>query len=337
MHLSGTILHGPEYEPLEGRVVVEDGEISAVEAATVDSQDIVVPSFVNAHTHLGDSVAKDAGRELSLEELVAPPGGLKHRLLAQASHEDLVAAMSRSLAYMRAAGTAACLDFREGGLSGVRQLRAAASGTDVETVILARESIAAMEAADGFGASGANDGDFEREREATRAAGKLFGIHAGEADGSDINGAFDLDPDFMVHMVHPESIHLERLADAGIPAVLCPRSNLTTGVGLPPFEALHQRTTLALGTDNVFLNSPSMFREMAYTAGLSDLSATTILRMATRNGAKIVGMEYGLIEEGRPAKLTVLDGDTHNLAGYRDPVRAVVHRAEPADVKRVVG
>ena len=94
---------------------------------------------------------------------------------------------------------------------------------------------------------------------------------------------------------------------------------------------------VALGTDNVFLNSPSMFREMAYVARLSELSAPTILRMATRNGAEIAGRDYGLIETGRPAKLTVLDGDSHNLAGARDPVRAVVRRAEPGDVRRVVG
>jgi len=53
-------------------------------------------------------------------------------------------------------------------------------------------------------------------------AGKLFGIHAGERDADDINAAMDLDPDFLVHMVHAEPIHLERLADRGTPVAVCP-------------------------------------------------------------------------------------------------------------------
>jgi cytosine/adenosine deaminase-related metal-dependent hydrolase len=75
-----------------------------------------------------------------------------------------------------------------------------------------------------------------------------------------------------------------------------------------------------------------MFREMEFTAKLTDLEAPEILRMATRAGAEIAGREYGVIEGGRPGKLLVLDGDSDNLAGARDPVRAVVRRAGVSDV-----
>jgi cytosine/adenosine deaminase-related metal-dependent hydrolase len=61
-----------------------------------------------------------------------------------------------------------------------------------------------------------------------------------------------------------------------------------------------------------------------------------LLRAATRNGAAIAGREYGLVETGRPAKLQVLDGDSHNLAGARSPVRAVVRRAGVSDVREVL-
>ena len=117
---------------------------------------------------------------------------------------------------------------------------------------------------------------------------------------------------------------------------VCPRSNVVTGVGRPPVEELHERTTVALGTDNVFLNSPSMFREMAFTSKLYDISARDVLAMATINGAEMVGLDRGLVEAGRPARLLVLDGDSDNLCGVRDPLRAVVRRAETTDVKRVV-
>jgi cytosine/adenosine deaminase-related metal-dependent hydrolase len=337
MELEGTILRGRSFEPISGRVIVEDGTITAIEEVETDSAAVIIPSFVNAHTHLGDSIAKEAGdASMSLAELVAPPDGLKHRLLRAADREELVAGMRSTLEYMAAGGTTACLEFREGGVPGVEQLRDAAAETAVDPFILGRESIAAMEAADGFGASGANDADFTEERAATRDAEKLFAIHAGEGDASDIDAALALEPDLLVHMVHPEPEHMERVEREEIPIAVCPRANMVTDVGLPPVEEHVEHTTVALGTDNVMFNSPSMFREMALTAKLYDLPAAEVLAMATYRGAEIADLDCGVIEEGRPAKLTVLDGESPNLTGAVDIVRAVVRRAGHADVSRVV-
>jgi cytosine/adenosine deaminase-related metal-dependent hydrolase len=336
MNVEGTILQGREFEPIEGRVAFEDGEITAVEEAETDSDAIVLPAFVNAHTHIGDSIAKEAGAGLSLDELVAPPDGLKHRLLRQASREEKVAAMRRSLQFMEASGTGAFVEFREGGVAGVEMLEDALAGLAIESVTLGRETTDAMEVSDGFGASGARDGDFDAERNDARRADKLFGIHAGERDSADINPALDLDPDFLVHMVHPEPLHLERLDDEATPVVVCPRSNLVTDVGVPPIRELLDRTTVALGTDNVFLNSPSMFREMEFANKLADVSAREVLGMATWAGADIAGLDCGVIEEGKDARLLVLDGDSDNLAGAQDVVRAVVRRAGVDDVREVV-
>jgi cytosine/adenosine deaminase-related metal-dependent hydrolase len=336
MILEGTVLRGPEFDPIQGRVVVEDGTITAVEEGDGRSDDIILPAFVNAHTHLGDSIAKEAGGGLTLEELVAPPDGLKHRLLRAASREELVDGMARSLALMQSTGTGACMEFREGGVEGVEMFEAASEGVDIESVVLGRESVEAMEQSDGFGASGADDGEFSTERAATADAGKLFGIHAGEVDSGDINPAMDLDPDFLVHMVHAADLHFERLADNELPVVVCPRSNIVTDVGRPPVRDLLDTTTVALGTDNVMTNSPSMFREMEFTAKLFDVTATETLRMATVNGADIAGLNCGVVEEGRAGRLLVLDGDSDNLCGAEDVVRAVVRRAGASDVKEVV-
>jgi cytosine/adenosine deaminase-related metal-dependent hydrolase len=336
MILEGTVLRGREFEPVRGRVVVEDGDIAAVEEADVRGDDIILPAFVNAHTHLGDSIAKEAGGDLTLEELVAPPDGLKHRLLRDASREELVEGIARSLSFMQATGTGACIEFREGGVEGVELFEEASEGVDLDPVVLGRESVAAMERSDGFGASGAEDGDFTRERNATARADKLFGIHAGEVDSGDINPAMDLEPDFLVHMVHAAELHFERLADNGTPVVVCPRSNVVTDVGTPPLRQLLDTTTVALGTDNVMTNSPSMFREMAFAAKLFDVTATEVLRMATVNGADIAGLNCGLVAEGRAARLLVLDGDSDNLGGAADVVRAVVRRAGSSDVSDVV-
>src|SRR6056297_3350958 len=174
MIIEGTVLRGREFEPVEGRVVVEDGEIAAVEAASTDTDAIVCPAFVNAHTHIGDSIAKEAGAGLSLDDLVAPPDGLKHRLLRAASRDEKVAAMARTLRSMESTGTGTFLEFREGGVDGVNALRDAVAGTGVDfparaidPVVFGRDDPAVLDVADGYGASGARDADFGAVR--TRA------------------------------------------------------------------------------------------------------------------------------------------------------------------------
>jgi cytosine/adenosine deaminase-related metal-dependent hydrolase len=334
--VSGTILVGESFEPVRGRVVVENGRIEAIEEGETASTDIVVPAFVNAHTHLGDSVAKEAGVGLSLEEAVAPPDSLKHRRLAAADRDELVTAMRRTLRFMNRTGTVSCLDFRESGPPGARALREAGEPLDIDPFVFGSGDASVLEIADGYGASGAADDDFTEERAAAGERGVPFAIHAGEPDPTDIDPALDLDPDLLVHMVHARGEHLEALRDRSIPVAVCPRANTVLGVGRPPVRDLLDHTTVALGTDNVMLNTPSMFREMAYTATEFDVTAREVLAMATTAGAEIAGFDCGVIEPGRRAALTVLDGDSDNLAGSVDPVGAVVRRATALDVERVI-
>ena len=333
---AGTILAGRSFEPVRGRVVVDDGRIDAVEEAPTESTDIVLPAFVNAHTHIGDSVAKEAGVGLGLEAAVAPPDSEKHRQLAAASREELVTAMRRTLRFMQQLGTAAHLDFRESGEAGTTALKTAASETATDAFILGSGPPSVLEIADGYGASGANDDEFGEERAAAREAGKPFAIHAGEPDATDIHPALDYEPELLVHMIHAEAEHLNRVADQEVPVAVCPRANAVLDVGRPPISELLDHTTVALGTDNVMLNQPSMFREMAYTAKNCDVSDKEALQMATMAGAEIADLNCGVVESGRRAALLVVDGDSDNMAGSVNPVSAVVRRATGRDVKEVV-
>lgn len=331
----GTILAGHSLTPTRGRVVVADGVISAVEQVKTTSTDIILPAFVNAHTHIGDSVAKEAAVGLSLTEAVVPPDSLKHRRLADADYTELVSEMRRTMQFMYETGTARFLDFRESGPDGARALREAADGRAIEPFIFGSGGPEVLEIADGYGASGANDDDFTPQREATREADLPFAIHAGEPNATDIHPALDLDPDLLVHMVHATDEHLERVARQDVPVAVCPRANLTLRVGHASIADLLDHTTVALGTDNVMLNSPSMFREMAHTVKNYDVTAREVLTMATVGGAEAMGLNCGVIEAGRRAGLLVLDGDSHNLTGIENPVQAVVRRAGPRDVKNV--
>jgi guanine deaminase len=332
----GTVLAGEAFEPIDGRVVVEGGRIQAVEETGTDATDIVLPAFVNAHTHIGDSVGKEAALGLGLEEAVAPPDSVKHRRLGAADRAELVAEMRRTVRFMERTGTAAFLDFRESGPDGASALREAEEGMPVTAFVFGSADPSVLEVADGYGASGANDSDFTVEREAARDAAVPFAIHAGEPDATDIHPALDLEPDLLIHMVHAEAEHLRRVAEQSVPVAVCPRANQVLDVGRPPVADLLSHTTVALGTDNVMLNPPSMFREMAYTAKTFDVTAREVLRMATTAGAEIAGLDCGVVEAGRRAALLVLDGGSPNLAPTDDVLAAVVRRATPLDVKEVV-
>ena len=335
MQLQGTILSGYDFDLIEGTIIIENGQIVAIEEESTSSKNIILPAFINSHTHIGDSIAKDAGSGLSLDELVAPPNGLKHRLLSSAKPDDLISQMKRSIQLMGTIGVAAFADFREGGIEGVRMIHKANLESSVDAIVLGRDTIEVLDIADGFGASGSRDSDFTQERNSTKTVNKLFGIHAGERDKLDIDTSLELEPDFIVHMVHPTSEHLDSLQNTNTPVVICPRSNLVTGVGLPPIEDLLNHTTVALGTDNVMQNSPSLFREMAFVSKLFEIDPRDILRMATSSGAAIFDLDYGVIKPNKQAKLLVLDGDSNNLSGSSDIISSIVRRAGPADIKQV--
>ncbi len=349
--LSGTLVTPEGARP--GTVVIHGNRIHDVEEgrerADADLRGVVIPPLVNAHTHLGDAVARKRppprGRSSPaayLEALVGPRG-FKHRLLASASAARKERAMRRCVAEMARSGTLAFLDFREEGLPGVRALRRALRGTPVRGVVLGRPAggsppSAVLAASDGFGLSSAADlprKSLEEWRRMARRSGKLFGLHAGEASRKDIEGALALEPDFLVHMVRATRRDLRRVADAAIPVVVCPRSNRATGVGAPPVrEMLRAGVRVALGTDNAMLNAPDMFAEMGFAARRVR-NDRAVLEMATGAGAALLGLDWGL-EAGREATLAVLDPRSPRLRGSRDLRASVVRRTRPGDVLGIV-
>ena len=110
----------------EGRLIDVDGAI-------------VCPSFLNGHTHIGDSIIKDEGYGLSLGEMVKPPNGVKHRALASAEDYDIVEAMKSSMMEMAESGISHFIDYREGGIKGVKLLKEASKDIPITPIILGRD------------------------------------------------------------------------------------------------------------------------------------------------------------------------------------------------------
>ena len=129
----------------------------------------------------------------------------------------------------------------------------------------------------------------------------------------------------IAHCVWLTDDEIKRVADTGTSIAHCPISNakLASGVARVP-EMLAAGITVGLGTDGpVCNNSLSLFEEMKFASLIQKatrldatvLPADQILRMATINGARALGLgdRIGSLEVGKQADLLLLDLAQPNL------------------------
>jgi cytosine/adenosine deaminase-related metal-dependent hydrolase len=339
--LQGTIIYGDDFQSLDGYISLQDGLIKEFGTGHIDAdfEGIVCPRFVNAHVHVGDSAFKDPPF-LPLSDLVGP-NGLKARLLAETPRDLIIEGMRRSLMEMANTGTCAFADFREGGEEGLLRLTEAARDLPLLMRIFGRPCEGEMKSPEscwGLGISSARDHDPDYLKTVTASARKArqaLAIHAGEAARDDICDSIALEPDFLVHMSKADESDLRSVAGANIPVVVCPRSNLITGVGLPNVKKMTELgITLGVGTDNVMLNSPNIFEEMHLLVKALLHDDRQVFKMCTLNSAKIIGLDQrlGSIREGKEARVMVINRNSNNLWGSRDPLASIVRRAGPSDI-----
>ena len=358
----GTIILGKEFEPVEGYICVKDGIITDIGEESSKTGNIIAPCFVNSHTHIGDSVYKDPslgnynGTRLirDLDSLVRPPDGLKHRILRSTSYHELVKSMKITISDMILTGTCAFADFREGGVVGVLALKEAIKDIDIESLIFGRpdkpnssikdvlgEVDRILKISNGLGISGVNDMDLEMIHailEYTKDQKRLFAIHAGEKDRTDIEEALSLKPNMLIHMTHANKSDISMIADADIPVIVCPRSNFSTGVGMAPIhDMLDAGVKIGVGTDNVMLNSTNMFAEMEILSKIFGLDDRQVFMMCTLNGGQILKLDdLGSIQKGNKAHLMILNGNSNNLSNIQDPLSGIVRRARPDDILSII-
>lgn len=332
---SGLALVGPALEGRPADIVVDGGRIIAVEERTRAPDRWLCPSFFNAHTHLGDTIAMDAPADGDLVSLVAPPNGLKHRLLGAAPDADCVAGMRESVRRMIRGGTGGFADFREGGPRGVGLLRDAVAGLPCRAVVFGRDG--GEQVADGAGIASVRDvADYEAVAGRVREAGGMVAFHAGERDAGDVDGALDCRPDLVVHMTHATEAQLRRCADEGIPIAVCPRSNWRLGVATdsahPPIaRMLDLGCRVLLGTDNAMFVPPDMAGELAFASVVYGLEPAALLR-AGIDGAAVTGSP-SWIEPGARASFFVVDPVRAGLSFSRDPVASLVRRFDATAIE----
>lgn len=336
---------------------------------------LAIPGLVNSHTHIGDSAAKDAGAGLPADARIHPVRGAKRRILSSTPRARLARYMARSAASMLRCGTTTFVDFREGGEAGVALLRSALSRSPLRAVVLGRleeydpparvrscappppgraARLARLAAScDGIGISGPNENSDAALRAYSRAGG-IRAIHAAEtARGGALSmrltgrpeatRALLARPHVVVHMTQATSPQMRAVARASRGVVACPRANASLGVGSPDIAAMARAgCNVALGTDNVMLNSPNMLAEMDYAwkstmaRGRGPVRAADILRMATVNAGRMLRRRIGAISRGMAADCALVDMSDIDIEPAHDAHAAVVARATPRAIRAVI-
>jgi 5-methylthioadenosine/S-adenosylhomocysteine deaminase len=151
----------------------------------------------------------------------------------------------------------------------------------------------------------------------------------------------------LAHCVHLSVDEIETLKTTGTNVVHCPSSNLKLASGIAPIaKLLEEGISVSLGADGAACNNRlNMFTEMRTAAllqkvvhGPEVLPAARVLRLATIDGAKALGLEseIGSIEVGKRADLSVVKLDRLHTTPARDVVSALVYSAEADDVDTVI-
>ena len=297
---NGTILYGKDIGAIKANIVIDEGIITEITKNKVNSGkkidasgSIIAPAFINSHVHTGDSIARDIGDGKSIDEIVKPPNGLKHRILNKTPPEMIINEMRQSMKDMLATGTTTFVDFREGGLDGIKLIEEASKGIPIRKIVLGRDDSfydkeirkseikritkTLLKSCDGIGLSGFGEIRDEVAQLITKTCkkhGKISAIHVAEHEKvqkesvkstgkSEVARAVEANFNILVHVTAPIGNDLELISKSESSVVCCPRSNGSLSVGIPPImDLIKHKINVLLGTDNIMFNSPNMLREV---------------------------------------------------------------------------
>ena len=336
---------------------------------------LLIPGFVNCHTHIGDSIAKDITLNSSVDNRIHPVSGIKSKILKETDPKHLKNFMKNSCYSMLNKGITTFVDFREGGLEGIMMLKEVLTKIPIRSIILGRlefyqnnieikknisfpknkieELRNLLKKCDGLGISGANENSQSVLNYYSKTT-KIRAIHSSETKQSvstskkimaksETERALNLKPHFMVHMTYASKRDLLATAKKTRGIVICPRANASLAEGIPDIDLMKKTgCTIALGTDNIMINSPDMFREMDYLWKVSmgiqkkRVSPKEILKMATVNGGKILKKEIGIIETGKYADGIFIEKHSLDLEPMHNVYASIVHRASESTIRAVM-
>ena len=336
---------------------------------------LLIPGFINAHTHIGDSIAKDLSINSNVDSKIHPMIGLKQKILRETPDKELIRFMRKSAQTMLKKRITTFVDFREGGVHGINLLKKALKDVPINAVILGRleyyhtkqqikqntpmpdflkdDLDFILQNCDGVGISGPNENSDSNLHEFSKIR-KIVGIHAAETLSSnsiskklnkktELKRALLADPTFLVHMTYASKSDLVSAVKKTRGIIICPRANASLAEGIPDIDLmLKMKCILGIGTDNVMINSPDMFREMDYlwkvTMGIKKkrIDPKQILKMTTINPGKILTKKIGCIKENYFADCIFIDKNSIDLEPMNNIHASIVHRASQESIRAVM-
>ena len=324
---------------------------------------ILIPGLINSHIHICDSFAKELGFNKDLLEVVAPPNGLKHKLLGSISKEIKAQGIREAVSEMLANGITTFVDFRENGLTGINLLKEALDKSPINYRILGRCSNSedvkpVLTNADGLGFASYDQLSLKHKENLLflkeKNISKTIACHDAELSRDETLFNEIIDDkliDVIIHGTHYTIEDLKRIKDNNISLVLCPRCNGYFGSGFPPINEINKlEIPISLGTDNVMANNIDLYEEMRYlyrisralAAGkdYSQISSKELLKMVSVNAAKNMGLdkEFGSISEGKYADFSLLNlSDSNYYANKIDKeniYNIIVQRTKSENIKK---
>ncbi len=148
----------------------------------------------------------------------------------------------------------------------------------------------------------------------------------------------------VAHCIWVDDVEQALMAERGVHVLHCPGSNLKLGSGIAPIPELRSRgIPVSLGADGAACNNRlDMFSEMRLAATLQAMrcgpgrvTAREVVYMATREGARALGLEHeiGRLEPGLRADVILVDTTAPHLAPGPDPWSTLVYAAQGSDVR----
>ena len=336
---------------------------------------LLIPGLINSHTHIGDSIAKDIALNKNTDSKIHPVFGIKQKILKETNPKVLSHFMRKTVKSMLKKGITTFVDFRESGLDGVLLMQKALSNIPIRSIVLGRieyyqskEQIKKntpipqsyqnqidilLKNCDGIGISGSNENSDSSLKQFSKTK-KIRAIHCAETKQSYLKSkqttrktepmrSILLKPDFLVHMTYATKNDLKFVSKKIKGIVVCPRANASLAEGIPDVvQMLKAKCNVAIGTDNVMINSPDMFREMDFlwkvTMGIQKkrIDPKKILKMATVNAGKLLEKKIGCIKEGYLADGVFIKKDDLDLDPLQNPHASIVHRANENSIKAVM-
>ena len=336
---------------------------------------LLIPGLINSHTHIGDSIGKDVSLDSSVDSRIHPVSSVKQKILSETPKKELARFMRKSAVSMLKKGTTTFIDFREGGIEGIQLLKHAIKDNPIRSVILGRidyyqtkndiqkntpmpesyksELKSLLRNCDGIGLSGPNENSNSNLITYSKIK-KLRAIHAAEtiqsystsqkiSKSTEPIRALLANPTFLVHMTFATKNDLRKVSNNVRGIVICPRANAALAEGIPDIQLMNKMDcNIAIGTDNVMINSPDLFREMDFLWKVSmgmhkkRIDPKIILKMATVNAGKLLNQKIGVIKKGFLADGVFLEKKSIDLDPLNNPHAAIVHRASENSIRAVM-